>query len=130
MNRHIKILILFTALIFGSIAYAKQCLSLKRTCAYYSPDNIIHIGVKVNFTNTKPHQVVYLDGGCEMNSYEFKPLNLVNTINRYPHASNITFQLTYCIGNHVINEETIKVTSDSAIICNISDKMTCNKIAD
>lgn len=83
----------------------------------------------INFTKTTPDQIVYLNGGCEMGTYEFKPKNLVNTVNRYLRA-NVSLQLTYCIGNHFINEEIIKITSDSAIICNVSDKMTCKKTAD
>lgn len=130
MNNCAKLGTLLAILIFAQIANAQLCSPPKSgTCAYYSPDNTTHVGIKVNFTKTRPDQIVYLDGGCEIGTYEFKPHNLINTLNRYPRAK-VTLQLTYCIGNHFINKETINVTSDSAIICNISDKMTCNKTAD
>lgn len=95
---------------------------------FFSPDTT-YVGIKVNFKNNNPKQVVYLNGGCSLGIYEFTPKHL-NKVDRQVKDKNITLDFTFCINDELINSQSLEVSTDSKILCNVTDKMKCNKIKD
>ena len=130
MNSCLKALLFSMVLSSSCIASEQSCVPPRdAVCQYYSPGNVNHVGVLVKFKNLMPNQAVYLDGGCEMGVHKFTPLLPVNVINKYLH-SKVTLTFTYCVGRRFVNKETVQVSSDSAIVCNVEDKIACNRAND
>ena len=110
---------------------AERCRhpSLAETsCMFYSPDTT-YVGIKVNFKNNNPKQVVYLEGGCGLGIYKFSPKHL-NKIDRQVKDKNITLNFTFCVNDYLVNSQSIELNSDSKILCNVADKIKCTKIKD
>ena len=118
-------------MIIPNIGMAEKCRHpspAETTCMFFSPDTT-YVGIKVNFKNSNPKQVVYLNGGCSLGIYEFTPKHL-NKVDRQVKDKNITLDFTFCINDELINTQSLEVSSDSKILCNVTDKMKCNKIKD
>jgi hypothetical protein len=122
MNIHVKAAILCILVIFSGLISAKECPPKPSVCNLFSLSNKVYLGMKINFLNNNPHQIVYLEGGCKFR-YVFKPSD--NVLNKYISGKNIPLKVTFCVNNKFINEENIKLDLDSKIICSVSDKITC-----
>lgn len=50
-----------------------------------------------------------------------------NPIDRYAKGNNITLTFTFCINDEPINTQTIKVNSDTKILCEADNMIQCHK---
>lgn len=129
---NMKLLLLCFCMIISSLGIAEQCKPPReQVCAFspLSPDSI-YIGIKVIFKNNNPNQVVYMASGCGgLSNYKFSTQYLTK-IDKYIENKDITLEFMFCTKNQLINTQRIELSSDSKVICNVTDKMRCTKIKD
>lgn len=127
----LRIWLLSLCMLTPCFAMAEKCKHpspAETTCMFFSPDTT-YVGIKVNFKSNNPRQVVYLDGGCSLGNYEFSPKHL-NKIDRQVKDKNIALVFRFCINDELINKQSVEVSSDSKILCNVTNKIKCAKIKD
>ena len=129
---NLKLSILFYAcIIIPNISLAEKCKHIPQAetmCAFFSPDTT-YVGIKVNFKNDNPNQVVYLEGGCSLGIYKFSPKHL-KKVDRQVKNKNITLNFKLCVNDELINNQRVEVNSDSKILCNVTNKIKCTKMKD